>query len=402
MQALNQAARACLRAANQLGDEVTLGVERGSRDFAAGDRVMFQKNERSLGVKNGSLGTIRSVSPISMAVMLDDGRAVAFDLKEYNQIDHGYAATIHKAQGMTVDRVHVLATPGLDRHGAYVALSRHRDSVDLHYGADDFADRDRLVRTLGRERGKDMVADYTQDSADRRQVQTPAMAAERTRPGATRDPFAGLDLRPVHPPPARDRAVAPTRPLSPGPRAAEPVSLSTAVQRFARATADIMRMRKDGYTELAHQTIAFQKAAAQLDAARPDAARDLRAAFARDGELVSEAAAGRTSAAIRAMALEAELRATPEKRADRFVKDWQKLERAHQAMRNAGDHKGQSVIEKQMTGMAKSIERDAQAESLVRKRLPRLGIEVGTGVSLSQDIQRWIGLSRGRGIGLDL
>ena len=75
-----------------------------------------------------------------MTVQLDDGRSVAFDLKDYAHLDHGYAATIHKAQGMTVDRAHVLATPGLDRHATYVALSRHRDSVQLHYGRDDFAD----------------------------------------------------------------------------------------------------------------------------------------------------------------------------------------------------------------------------------------------------------------------
>ena len=41
-----------------------------------------------------------------------------------------WAMTIHKAQGMTVDRTHVLATPGMDVHGSYVALSRHRDGVD--------------------------------------------------------------------------------------------------------------------------------------------------------------------------------------------------------------------------------------------------------------------------------
>jgi len=99
--------------------------------------------------------------------MLDDGRSIAFDIKNYNQIDHGYAATIHKAQGVTVDRVHVLATPGLDRHAAYVALSRHRDRVDLHYGREDFADQGKLVRTLGRERGKDMASDYARVPAAR-------------------------------------------------------------------------------------------------------------------------------------------------------------------------------------------------------------------------------------------
>ena len=69
---------------------------------------------------------------------------------------HGAAVTIHKAQGVTVDRTHVLATPGMDSHGAYVAMSRHRDGLALHYGRDDFADQDQLTRTLSRDRAKDM------------------------------------------------------------------------------------------------------------------------------------------------------------------------------------------------------------------------------------------------------
>ena len=152
VRALNEAARERMRAAGDLGDEVRLTVERGERHFASGDRVMFLQNERGLGVKNGTLGTIEQVSAQSMTVQTDDGRSVRFDLKDYNRIDHGYAATIHKAQGMTVDRAHVLATPGMDAHGSYVALSRHRDGVDLHYGRDDFASQDRLVRTLSRDR----------------------------------------------------------------------------------------------------------------------------------------------------------------------------------------------------------------------------------------------------------
>jgi hypothetical protein len=101
------------------------------------------KTSAGLGVKNGTLGTIEQVSAQSMTVQTDDGRSIAFDLKDYDRIDHGYAATIHKAQGMTVDRTHVLATPGMDAHGSYVALSRHRDGMDLHYGRDDFASQDK-------------------------------------------------------------------------------------------------------------------------------------------------------------------------------------------------------------------------------------------------------------------
>src|SRR5246127_5940223 len=149
-----------MRAAGDLGNDVHLTVERGARNFASGDRVMFLQNERSLGVKNGTLGTIEQVSEQSLTVQTDDGRSVHFDLKDYNRIDHGYAATIHKAQGMTVDRTHVLATPGMDAHASYVALSRHRDGMELHYGRDDFVNPDRLVRPLSRDRAKDMASDY--------------------------------------------------------------------------------------------------------------------------------------------------------------------------------------------------------------------------------------------------
>lgn len=185
VQALNTAARDRLRIAGALGEDVTIATERGARDFAAGDRVMFLRNERDLGVKNGTLGTVESTNQVRMAVQLDDGRSIAFDIKDYAQIDHGYAATIHKAQGMTVDRTHVLATPGMDRHSAYVALSRHRDRVDMHYGQDDFPDQGRLVRTLSRDRAKDMAGDYAQESkrrfAERRVITFRERVAELAR-----------------------------------------------------------------------------------------------------------------------------------------------------------------------------------------------------------------------------
>jgi hypothetical protein len=85
---------------------------------------------------------------------------VSFDLKDYAEIDHGYAATVHKSQGVTVDRAHVLATRGMDRHAAYVGLSRHRDGVTLHWSRDEIGSRDGLDVRLGRERLKDTSLDY--------------------------------------------------------------------------------------------------------------------------------------------------------------------------------------------------------------------------------------------------
>jgi len=177
--ALNRLAREELRAAGELGAEYLVATERGERAMAAGDRVMFLRNERALGagpdgrggvaVKNGTLGTVLAVEAGGerLTVALDgadgstgQGRAVTFSLRDYDHLDHGYAATVHKAQGVTVDRAHVLAGAGMDRHMAYVALTRHRESVSLHWSAEAMGSRERLARTLGRERAKDTTLDY--------------------------------------------------------------------------------------------------------------------------------------------------------------------------------------------------------------------------------------------------
>ena len=186
---LNTLARGHIRASGALhGADQAVQTERGERAFAAGDRIMFGRNERGLGtdgqgrggvaVKNGTLGTVLEVASRGerLTVRLDgpggsgsagpegeSGLMVTFYTRDYAHIDHGYAATVHKAQGVTVDRAHVLATPHMDRHAAYVALTRHRDGVALHYAAKDFADPARLARSLSRERAKDTTLDYDRD-----------------------------------------------------------------------------------------------------------------------------------------------------------------------------------------------------------------------------------------------
>jgi ATP-dependent exoDNAse (exonuclease V) alpha subunit len=78
VRALNEAAREKMREAGSFGDEVRVTVERGARNFASGDRVMFLQNERGLGVKNGTLGTIEQVSAKGMTLRTDDGRSITF------------------------------------------------------------------------------------------------------------------------------------------------------------------------------------------------------------------------------------------------------------------------------------------------------------------------------------
>jgi Ti-type conjugative transfer relaxase TraA len=174
---LNQRARTILKRRGELEREVkvqtsrqvaredgSIALEVSERVFAPGDRVMFLKNDRGLGVKNGSLGTVTLVSPDSMRVTLDgpQQREVAFNFHDYGSVEHGYAATVHKAQGVTVDRAFVLATPGMDRHLAYVGMTRHREEATLYAAHDDFKNLEALREHLSRTRSKDTTLNYAE------------------------------------------------------------------------------------------------------------------------------------------------------------------------------------------------------------------------------------------------
>ena len=389
VQALNETAREKIREAGSLGDEVRVTVERGERSFASGDRVMFLQNERGLGVKNGTLGTVAQVSIQSMTVQTDDGRSVRFDLKDYNRIDHGYAATIHKAQGMTADRAYVLATPGMDAHGSYVALSRHRDGMDLHYGHDDFANRDRLVRTLSRDRAKDMASDYEQRDpaqgyAERRGITFRERVAEIVRkvvPERVRNMLDGLR-------PSADRALGPerkeahresvaaTRATGEDREAALRKARTDALKRHARAVDAIYSAQDAGGKASPEQVKELQEARKVFEEVRPYGSHDAEAAYKKNPELVREAAGGQVNRAIRALQLETEIRTDPSRRADRFVERWQKLDQTSLRQYQAGDMSGYKTTRSAMGDMAKSLERDPQLESILANRKQDLGIGI--------------------------
>ncbi|EHD3146309.1 MobA/MobL family protein [Escherichia coli] len=168
---LNDTIRQARQQAGELGQSAEFVTERGRREFAEGDRLVFLKNDRDIGVKNGTLGTVTRAGDGRLAVRLDDGRDVAFDASQYANVDHGYAVTVHKAQGVTVDRAYVLATGGMDRNLAYVGMTRHRDAATLYAGRDDFGSYDKLARGLARQRPKESTLDFAESAygfADRR------------------------------------------------------------------------------------------------------------------------------------------------------------------------------------------------------------------------------------------
>ncbi len=412
---LNQLARGRMRGSGgeltpALGADQMVATERGERAFAVGDRVMFLRNERSMGVKNGSLGTLERVEPhsgtgFSLTVRLDgaERRSVSFDLKDYAQIDHGYASTIHKSQGVTVDHSHLLASDGLDRHAAYVGMSRHRETLAVHYGADDFKDRGQLDRTLSRERAKDTTLDYGAAFAERRGLVRSEIAvpAEAQRPGSPkRGMFDGLKLGGVARSPVARQGLAGLK-LDAGavraPEAMAPV-LGRAVRDYVSAFADIEAMQGRGHRALPDQEIELKRAGKALAERDAGAAADLRSVLSRNPGMASQAVTPAGMERIgEAMAMEAKVRASPELRAERFAEAWRGLEGQRDRLGAFGERDARKAIEGRMGKLAEGLARDPQMQSILRARGKALGLPVRGGQDLARELTRSIGLGRGLG-----
>lgn len=440
---LNERARAVRQAAGELGETYRVATERGAREFAAGDRVYFLRNERGLGVKNGTLGTVERIGGSAsgkghvpgqgdrLVVRLDDGRSVGFDVKDYAHIDHGYAATVHKSQGVTVDRTHVLATSHMDRHVAYVGLTRHRERVDLHWSADQVGSRERLTRVLGRERLKDTSLDYgfagteaepeiraeSRDSvrayAERRGLVPESEIVLRERPAETqrveptqprRGMFAGLKLEAG--PATAASAVPPA--LTEPEREADRLVSSVGV--YARAWSDAARMRQAGMPVLPHQAAALAQADRVLDAQLPGFGQDLDAALTRAPRL----AQGAGSDAGLAVLIEAGRvgraeREKLEERAREAVLAWSELEQTYERAAEKYDHLAQRTIGLQMAQFVKELKRDAQLDSVLRQHGQQLGIVDGSllarvvqSQAIEQDLTDELELRPSHGLGMGM
>lgn len=136
---------------------------REDRAFAVGDQIVFLKNDYGLDIRNGQLGRITDMQEGFLTVLKENKKEITFDIDAYGYIDHGYATTIHKSQGTTVDKTFMYASLGMDSHLTYVALSRHKDDVQIYANADIFDNKDRLFKEFSKEIPKENALDYALD-----------------------------------------------------------------------------------------------------------------------------------------------------------------------------------------------------------------------------------------------
>jgi len=178
---LNAHARELHKARGDLGADHALKTATGEQQFAEGDRIQFTgngrtKEEKRAGLVNGRVGTIAGIE------ILDDGKprvTVTLDSRtgekpqqvsftvgedaragEFEKFKHGYAGTIYRGQGRTLDEVYVGHSAQWRKSASYVALTRHREAVHIFAARETVQDLDEMAKGMARADNKRAASAY--------------------------------------------------------------------------------------------------------------------------------------------------------------------------------------------------------------------------------------------------
>ncbi|MCZ7448182.1 ATP-dependent RecD-like DNA helicase [Rhizobium rhizogenes] len=134
------------------GGNSEFGIDDGSSrqvqqriNLALGDRILFSENRLQADIRNGTFATVvglRSAelsgdengthAAVRISARLDgSSRIVTWTDSEFTGFTYGYAATIHKSQGATVDHAILICDGALSDKLTYVGLTRHRGRLDV-------------------------------------------------------------------------------------------------------------------------------------------------------------------------------------------------------------------------------------------------------------------------------
>lgn len=110
------------------------------------DVIVFDKNNYSKDIRNGTLGTLSSVTSEDDKfgeITLDTGRVIKVDQTILDSMSLGYAITLHKAQGSQFKRVIIAIPDGLiiDRSWLYTAITRAEEEVHIVGSSDTFKNK---------------------------------------------------------------------------------------------------------------------------------------------------------------------------------------------------------------------------------------------------------------------
>ena len=138
-----------------------------------GDTIVTRKNARRLivnsgqdFVKNGDLWRVTDLHDDGRITAQHTGHGGKVTLPAHyveQSVELGYASTIHRAQGSTVDTAHALVDASTDRAGAYVALTRGREHNALYVALADGEKRDDVLDRITGAYERDLTVHETVD-----------------------------------------------------------------------------------------------------------------------------------------------------------------------------------------------------------------------------------------------
>ena len=137
--------------------DVQFETKHGEAAFAVGDRVQFTDTDKKRHIYNGNAGVITGIDARTgqLTARLDgtaamSGREVTWSASEFQGFRHGYAGTIYKGQGKTLDHTYLLHTHHWRAAASYVALTRQRESAQVFVATETARDVQQLARQMGR------------------------------------------------------------------------------------------------------------------------------------------------------------------------------------------------------------------------------------------------------------
>lgn len=152
---LNKGARIFLKANNRLsGPEVSIG----KIGYASGDRIVIKETRKELSLINGDFAEIVKASKEEFVIRIEgksqnrtDPKEISFNPSEYQGFGHGYATTVYKSQGASINDVFVLHDGFGSLRSSYVSLSRNIKALKLYYNKASTRDIEHLIKQLGRD-----------------------------------------------------------------------------------------------------------------------------------------------------------------------------------------------------------------------------------------------------------
>jgi hypothetical protein len=172
---LNTMAQAMLREGGKVDEDSSALLRRGAT-AGAGDIILARLNDRGMVdtdgefIHNGTLITVESVQGDGSITgsRNDNGASITLSSRYLrDSVELGYATTVNRAQGLTVDTAHALIDGGISREAAYVAMTRGRKTnmvyiIDEEH--DDTPDPDGMMREQEAHGAADILAAILKNS----------------------------------------------------------------------------------------------------------------------------------------------------------------------------------------------------------------------------------------------